>query len=118
MCTREEICAVMGLSEKTLNRLIDENLREELSDDNSPVSFKDAFPVYSAFGTASIRRKIHQKAIEEGDTRLLLRLGEQYCGLSPSPQVVVSNDNNGQEFLNAVLKEFESVQKDENGEEQ
>lgn len=87
-CTRDEISAVFGVSHKTLNRLIDENLRAEIAPDTTtPISFEDAFEVYSAAGRASLRRQQYKKALE-GNTTMLIWLGKQHLGQDDRTVVV------------------------------
>lgn len=84
MCTEKEVCSVMGVTEKTLVRLINEYLYEEItgyekSEELEPISFKDAFEQYSAQGRASIRR-MQYKAAQAGDKTMLVWLGKQWLG--------------------------------------
>lgn len=70
--TREEICAVMCVDAKTLNKLIDENLREEIAPGSlEPITFKDAFAVYSAGGSAAIKRELFNLA-KNGNVKALM----------------------------------------------
>ena len=74
----------MGITEKTLVRLINEYLFEEItgeekSEELEPITFKDAFELYSAQGKASIRR-MQYKAAKAGDKTMLVWLGKQWLG--------------------------------------
>lgn len=84
MCTEDEICAVMGVTDKTLVRLINEYLFEEItgeekSEELEPIGFKDAFNVYSAQGRASLRR-LQYKSAQNGNTTMQIWLGKQLLG--------------------------------------
>lgn len=104
-CTREEVCSVFKVSEKTLNKLIDDNLRDELSpDDDKPVTFTDAFEKYSATGKASLRRAQYRKALE-GNVSMQIWLGKQYLGQQDTKQTVEIDDktNNVEEAVNDII---------------
>ena len=78
--TRDEVCATFGISPKTLNRLINEYLHDEIApDSDSPVSFQDAFQTYSASARGSLRRKQFELAMN-GDKTMLIFLGKNYLG--------------------------------------
>ena len=84
-CTRAEVCRVMELDPKTLNRLINKHLRGEVPHEGrGPITFDDAFRHYSAQGRASIRRKQFELAME-GDRHMLVWLGKQYLGQREDP---------------------------------
>lgn len=92
-CTEQEICSVMGLNDKTLVRLINENLYEDITGkkqakDCEPVGFADAFDKYSAQGKSSLRRQ-QFKLANAGDRTMLIWLGKQYLGQSDKVDNVV-----------------------------
>jgi len=81
-CTEAEICLVMGVSEKTLNRLINKYFHSEVAPDkpkSEKITFADAFEFYSGEGRMSLRREQFRVAME-GDRQMLLWLGKQYLG--------------------------------------
>lgn len=81
-CSRKEVCLIMKVSEKTLNRLIEEYLHDEIAPDSTdPVTFSDAFDLYSGQGKASIRRKQFEAAMA-GDKTMLIWLGKNYLDQS------------------------------------
>lgn len=76
--TRDEVCATFGISPKTLNKLINDKLHDELApDSDEPVSFQDAFRAYSAAARGSLRRKQFELAMH-GDKTMLIFLGKNY----------------------------------------
>lgn len=78
--TRDEVCATFGVSPKTLNRLINEHLHDEIApDSDEPVSFQDAFQTYSAAARGSLRSKQFELAMN-GDKTMLIFLGKNYLG--------------------------------------
>ena len=98
--TEEDICAVMGVTDKTLTRLINAHLYEEITGHKrrgtaKPVSFSDAFKKFSANGRMSLRREQYRLAMS-GDRTMLIWLGKQHLGqadevrneVSEVPQVV------------------------------
>lgn len=86
MCTRAEVCEIMDIDPKTLNKLIDTNLRGEPWRENrrTRLTFEEAFKHYSAQGRASIRRKQFEVAMD-GDRQMLMWLGKQYLGQREDP---------------------------------
>ena len=103
--TRDEICADMGLSPKTLNRLINEHLHDEINpDSDEPVTFQDAFSIYSAAARGSLRRKQFELAMN-GDRTMLIWLGKQYLEQKDTKQTVeIEDDNtNAEEAINDII---------------
>lgn len=91
-CTREEVCSVMSVSEKTLNRLINKYFHDEVAPDkpkSEKITFSDAFDYYSAPGRMSLRREQFRVAMD-GDRQMLLWLGKQY--LNQSEKAVVKQE--------------------------
>lgn len=68
-CTEEEICSVMNVSDKTLNRLLKEHYK---------MDFSEAHKKYSAVGKISLRRT--QFKMAERSDRMAIWLGKQYLG--------------------------------------
>ena len=68
-CTEEEICSVMNVSDKTLNRLLKEHYK---------MDFSEAHKKYSATGKISLRRT--QFKMAERSDRMAIWLGKQYLG--------------------------------------
>lgn len=81
MCTKAEICSVMRLDPKTLDRLVNEALGAEVPHDGERLTFAEAFEALSASGRMSIRRKQFEMAME-GDRTMLVWLGKNYLGQS------------------------------------
>ena len=84
MNTEEDICAVMGVSDKTLVKLINKHLYEDITGHKlrgraQRVGFSDAFEKYSANGRMSLRREQFRVALA-GDRTMLIWLGKQYLG--------------------------------------
>lgn len=74
MCTKSEVCSVMGLDPKTLDKLIAEHFPDM-------PTWGEAFEYYSATGKASLRRAQFQLALD-GDKTMLIFLGKNYLGQS------------------------------------
>lgn len=80
--TRDEVCSTFGITPKTLNRLIEEHLHDDIApDSDEPVTFQDAFQAYSAAARGSLRRKQFELAMG-GDKTMLIFLGKNYLGQS------------------------------------
>lgn len=89
--TEQDICAVMGLDNETLMRLVNEYLYEDITGHKrrgtaKKVTFSQAFKKYSANGRVSLRRAQYRKAVDEGNVPMLIWLGKQHLGQSESPQ--------------------------------
>lgn len=73
-CTKKEVCAVMGLDPKTLDKLIEKHFPE------TP-TWEEVFNLLSSTGKASLRRAQFQLALD-GDKTMLIFLGKNYLGQS------------------------------------
>jgi len=69
-CTKEEICEVMEVDEKTITRFCKEEYGKQ---------FKEVWKIKSAPGKASLRRW-QFKVAEGGNSTMLVWLGKQYLG--------------------------------------
>lgn len=67
MCTQEEICGVLGVTDKTLLRLIEEHYG---------LDFPEAYARFTASGKASLRRM--QFALAEKNAIMAIFLGKVY----------------------------------------
>ena len=86
-CTEQEICSILGVTDKTLIRLINKYLRDEITPGSkASVTFQQAFEHYSASGKASLRRQ-QLRAAEDGDRQMLLWLGKQYLDQTDKKEV-------------------------------
>ena len=68
-CTQAEICSVMNVTDKTLNRLLKEHYH---------MDYSEAYQKYSAVGKISLRRT--QFKMAEKSDRMAIWLGKQYLG--------------------------------------
>lgn len=73
-CTKSEVCSVMGLDKKTLDKLIAEHFPDM-------PTWEESFDYFSASGKASLRRMQFQLALD-GDKTMLIFLGKNYLGQS------------------------------------
>lgn len=88
MCTKAEVCAVMDVDAKTLDRLVDKHFGESVPHEGARLTFSEAFEVFSARGKMSLRRKQFELALE-GDKSMLVWLGKNYLDQTdqrPKPQ--------------------------------
>ena len=69
-CTEDDICAVMNVSDKTLNNILKKKYK---------MSFSDCFKKFSANGRISLRKKQFEVA-KAGNVTMLIWLGKQYLG--------------------------------------
>jgi hypothetical protein len=68
-CTGEECAALQGMNYCTLNN----HLKDE-----KDMSFPEYFELHRAEGLKSLRRRQYDKAIKDGNSRMLIWLGKQY----------------------------------------
>ena len=101
-CTKSEVCSVMGLDKKTLDKLIAEHFP-----DMPP--WEESFDYFSASGKASLRRMQFQLALD-GDKTMLIFLGKNYLGQSdqlakqaeqPKPKAKLSTIATSSKFAKA-----------------
>ena len=76
-CTQTEICSVMNVSDKTLNRLLRKYYK---------MTFSDCFKRFSASGIISLRRKQFEVATG-GSVPMLIWLGKQYLNQKDKSEV-------------------------------
>ena len=94
--TLDDICAVMGVTDKTLVRLINTYLYEDITGHKrrgtaKPVRFSEAFNKYSANGRMSLRREQFRSAMN-GNVTMQIWLGKQYLGQVEQPDTTVNVD--------------------------
>lgn len=74
-CTKDEICSVLDVSDKTLDKWVKENYNE---------SFSVVFKQKRNFGTMSLRRKQMEQALK-GNTAMQIFLGKNLLNQSDNP---------------------------------
>ena len=104
-CTKEEICDVLDVTEKTLNRWCKEEYGE---------NFSLVFRQKKSLGKTSLRR--HQwKLAEAGNYTMQIWLGKQMLGQSESPlldEIKLKELEIKEKELELKLKEYELKTKD------
>lgn len=73
-CTKKEVCSILELDPKTLDKLIADDYPD------TP-TWGEAFDKFSAVGRESLRRKQFEIALN-GDKTMLIFLGKNYLGQS------------------------------------
>ena len=101
-CTKEEICAVLMVSENTLLNWVKENY--------DGATFCAVFSSFKAVGRASLRRIQYDQA--EKNPRMAIWLGKQYLGQRDTDRDRPQDNDPVDDFINAVL----NVKKEEKGE--
>ena len=95
--TEQDICEVMGLTDKTLVLLINRHLyldirgEEKPKKKDQPIDFSEAYKKYSAAGRVSLRRKLTEKAMK-GSTPELIFLAKNQLGMSDNPNAAQSEN--------------------------
>lgn len=105
--TEEDICAVMGVDNETLVRLINDHLYEEITGHKrrgkaKRIGFSQAFKKFSANGRMSLRREQYKLAIS-GDRTMLIWLGKQHLGQSDNPETGIDMEDTAGFFAEAGL---------------
>lgn len=93
-CTKEEICAVLQVSDKTLDAWC-----RSIYNENFSVIFKEK----RAFGKTSLRRK--QWNLAEKNPTMAIWLGKQYLGQRDTVEVESTQLVKVQELLNKIEEE-------------
>ena len=96
-CTKEEMCSVLGVTDKTLDKWVKENYNEYFS-----VVFKQK----REFGLMSLRRKQMESALN-GNTTMQIFLGKNLLKQSDSPVL----DEIKLKELELKIKEFDLKEK-------
>ena len=94
-CTKEEVCAVLGVTDKTLDAWIKRTYHSH---------FSEVFREKREYGKASLRR--NQWKMAEKNVAMAIFLGKQYLGQSDNPQ------NDEREELLEKLDNIAQVLKD------
>lgn len=94
-CTKEEICAVLGVSDKTLDKWVNSTYGEDFS-----VVFKEKRQV----GKASLRRS--QFELAKKNATMGIWLGKQYLGQKDSVDEVVVGITSVEDGLSKSLREL------------
>lgn len=82
-CTLEEIASCFSCSEDTIERRVKERYGN---------TFAEVYKIYSGHGKMSLRRKQFEVAMN-GNTALLIKLGEQYLNQSAKVQINEKQDS-------------------------
>lgn len=96
MCTKAEVCAVMDVDAKTLDRLVDKHFGESVPHEGARLTFSEAFEVFSARGKMSLRRKQFELALE-GDKSMLVWLGKNYLDQTDQKRKPAEGDKPAEE---------------------
>ena len=99
-CTKDEMCGIFQVDEKTLTKWCEETYK---------LSFSDAYKKLSSTGKMSLRRQ-QFKSAENGNVTMQIWLGKQWLG--QTDKVESSNINMGTEtsldrIENIIKKRFE-----------
>ena len=78
-CTKSEVCSILGIDSKLLDRFISENFPD------TP-TWDEAFEYYSGEGRATLRRKMFELAMS-GDKAALIFMAKNYLGMSDNGPV-------------------------------
>jgi len=79
-CTQTEICSILGMSDTTLNRRLQERGYE---------NFLDLYKRHNDEGRMSLRR-MQWQAAENGNSTMLVWLGKQYLGQKDKQEQTIS----------------------------
>lgn len=82
-CTQTEICSILGMSDTTLNRRLQERGYE---------NFLDLYKKHNDEGRMSLRR-MQWQAAENGNSTMLVWLGKQYLGQKDKQEQTISGEH-------------------------
>ena len=98
-CSKADICAVMDVSEKTLDRLVKEKYKK---------TFEEMQTHFRAYGKASLLRS--QFKLAERNPSMAIWLGKQYLGqVDPSMRRSSGGGETGQSRLDQFLDEADRI---------
>ncbi len=92
-CTKEEICSVLNVSEKTLNRWCKRTYGE---------NFSPVFAKKRMFGCSSLRRM--QWKLAEKNATMAIFLGKNYLGQRDNIELATTDMSKVDELLNEIKK--------------
>ena len=82
-CTQTELCSILGMSDTTLNRRLQERGYE---------NFLDLYKRHNDEGRMSLRR-MQWQAAENGNSTMLVWLGKQYLGQKDKQEQTISGEH-------------------------
>lgn len=97
-CTRDEICSIMNVDHKTLDRLCKAHYIDE---NGAQMGFSPAYIKYSAGGKMSLRRA--QFRLAEKSAAMAIWLGKQYLGQKDVPDESFDTEDTDSYFDKAGL---------------
>lgn len=95
-CTQEEICLILNVTDKTLNKWCKRTYK---------VSFSEIYKKFSSFGKMSLRRKQQEVALK-GNVPMLIFLGKQKLGQRDNPEESLDQEDTESYFKDAGLDDF------------
>lgn len=96
-CTKDEMCAILDIDEKTLTRWCKDTYNE---------GFSDIYKKKSKVGLMSLRRT--QFKIAEKNASMAIFLGKQYLGQKDTPEIQIGGDG----ILLELKEALDNVKKD------
>lgn len=95
-CTEEEICSLLGTTDKTLNKWCKRIYN---------MDFSECYKKYSDGGKMSLRRKQKEVALK-GNVSMLIWLGKNILGQSENPETSNDQEDTQSYFEEAGLDDF------------
>ena len=95
-CTEDEICSILGTTDKTLNKWCKRTYN---------MNYSEAYKRYSTGGRISLRRKQKEVAMT-GNVTMLIWLGKNVLGQSESPEISNDTEDSDSYFKEAGLDDF------------
>lgn len=96
-CTENEICAVLGVTDKTLNTWCRRTYK---------MTFSDIFAQKRDYGKASLRR-MQYKLAESGNATMLIWLGRQWLGQAEKQSKPDDDEDEFQDEIEDLLKDLD-----------
>ncbi len=97
-CTLNEICSVLDCNNKTLETWCKREYGR---------NFSEVFSQIRSRGFASLRRAMYRKAVEKGDTRMMIYLANNWLDMNEKKEVKVNGEIGATTLAELMMKEYQ-----------
>ncbi len=102
-CTEQDICSVMNVTDKTLNKILKKKYK---------MNFSECFKRFSANGRISLRKKQFEVA-KAGNVTMLIWLGKQHLGQADRIEQTTETHDKAEGMHNEIMDAIRGLVKDE-----
>lgn len=97
-CTLNEICSVLDCNNKTLETWCKREYGR---------NFSEVFSQIRSRGFVSLRRAMYRKAVEKGDTRMMIYLANNWLDMNEKKEVKVNGEIGATTLAELMMKEYQ-----------